>query len=405
MFRESMRMAWASLLANKMRSLLTMLGIIVGIGAVIAIVGVGDGAKDLIMGEFEGIGASSIIISASSSDAQDQDMITARDIEDIRNLDDVRLVSPSVYGFGYVRYYARERQVTFYGMDQDYAPLASLKVLNGRSLTHTELASKQPVALIEKNSAAQLFGNSDPIGETVEIISRGKKQTFTIMGVIETSASTFMGMTPSEAEQEMPLTLYLPLQVAQELGRRRDTFYMIMVMADDPNLLEQTGNQVLRLLETNHNNSDRKVYQKQNVTELLEQANRIIDIVTTAISAIAALSLLVGGIGVMNIMLVSVTERTREIGIRKALGATIGDIMFQFMTESVILTFVGGAIGIIFGLGASLMMGKILGFKASISIVAIIVALIFSSGVGLFFGIYPARKASMLNPIDALRNE
>jgi putative ABC transport system permease protein len=405
MFRESMRMAWASLLANKMRSLLTMLGIIVGIGAVIAIVGVGDGAKDLIMGEFEGIGASSIIISASSSDAQDQDMITARDIEDIRNLDDVRLVSPSVYGFGYVRYYARERQVTFYGMDQDYAPLASLKVLNGRSLTHTELASKQPVALIEKNSAAQLFGNSDPIGETVEIISRGKKQTFTIMGVIETSASTFMGMTPSEAEQEMPLTLYLPLQVAQELGRRRDTFYMIMVMADDPNLLEQTGNQVLRLLETNHNNSDRKVYQKQNVTELLDQANRIIDIVTTAISAIAALSLLVGGIGVMNIMLVSVTERTREIGIRKALGATIGDIMFQFMTESVILTFVGGAIGIIFGLGASLMMGKILGFKASISIVAIIVALIFSSGVGLFFGIYPARKASMLNPIDALRNE
>jgi len=398
-------MAWASLLANKMRSLLTMLGIIVGIGAVIAIVGVGDGAKDLIMGEFEGIGASSIIISASSSDAQDQDMITARDIEDIRNLDDVRLVSPSVYGFGYVRYYARERQVTFYGMDQDYAPLASLKVLNGRSLTHTELASKQPVALIEKNSAAQLFGNSDPIGETVEIISRGKKQTFTIMGVIETSASTFMGMTPSEAEQEMPLTLYLPLQVAQELGRRRDTFYMIMVMADDPNLLEQTGNQVLRLLETNHNNSDRKVYQKQNVTELLDQANRIIDIVTTAISAIAALSLLVGGIGVMNIMLVSVTERTREIGIRKALGATIGDIMFQFMTESVILTFVGGAIGIIFGLGASLMMGKVLGFKASISIVAIIVALIFSSGVGLFFGIYPARKASMLNPIDALRNE
>ncbi|MGI6090198.1 MAG: ABC transporter permease [Saccharofermentanales bacterium] len=405
MFRESMRMAWASLLANKMRSLLTMLGIIVGIGAVIAIVGVGDGAKDLIMGEFEGIGASSIIISASSSDAQDQDMITARDIEDIRNLDDVRLVSPSVYGFGYVRYYARERQVTFYGMDQDYAPLASLKVLNGRSLTHTELASKQPVALIEKNSAAQLFGNSDPIGETVEIISRGKKQTFTIMGVIETSASTFMGMTPSEAEQEMPLTLYLPLQVAQELGRRRDTFYMIMVMADDPNLLEQTGNQVLRLLETNHNNSDRNVYQKQNVTELLDQANRIIDIVTTAISAIAALSLLVGGIGVMNIMLVSVTERTREIGIRKALGATIGDIMFQFMTESVILTFVGGAIGIIFGLGASLMMGKVLGFKASISIVAIIVALIFSSGVGLFFGIYPARKASMLNPIDALRNE
>lgn len=405
MLRESMRMAWASLLANKMRSLLTMLGIIVGIGAVIAIVGVGDGAKALIMGEFEGVGASSIIISASSSDAQDQDMITARDIEDIRNLDDVRLVSPSVYGFGYVRYYARERQVTFYGMDQDYAPLASLKVLSGRSLTHTELASRQPVALIEKNSAAQLFGNSDPIGETVKIISRGKQQTFTIMGVIETSASTFMGMAPSEAEQEMPLTLYLPLRAAQDLGRRRDTFYMMMVMADDPNLLEQTGNQVLRLLETNHNNSDKKVYQKQNVSELLEQANRIIGIVTAAISGIAALSLLVGGIGVMNIMLVSVTERTREIGIRKALGATIGDIMFQFMTESVILTFVGGVIGITFGLGASFMMGKILGFRAGISLAAIVVALIFSSGVGLFFGIYPARKASMLNPIDALRNE
>lgn len=405
MFRESMRMAWASLLANKMRSLLTMLGIIVGIAAVIAIVGVGDGAKDLIMSEFEGIGASSVIINARSSEVQQQDLITAKDIADIRNLDSVRLVSASVSGFGYIRQHNKENSVMFYGMDQDYPQLASMKVIQGRALTPTELTSRQAVGLIEKTSAEKLFRESDPIGETVIISSGGKQQTISIEGVIETSTSSFMSMAPETEDHEMPTALYLPMQVAQDLMGRGDSYRLMMVMSDDPNMLEETGNQVLRLLEANHNNSDKKIYKKQNVTEILDQANRIIGIVTTAISAIAALSLLVGGIGVMNIMLVSVTERTREIGIRKALGATIGDIMFQFMTESVILTFVGGAIGVVMGLSISFLLGSYLNFEPGISVTAVLTALLFSSAVGMFFGIYPARKASMLNPIDALRNE
>lgn len=406
MFRESMKMAWAALLANKMRSLLTMLGIIVGIASVIAIVGVGDGAKALIMDEFEGVGASSVIISARSSDAEQQDMITAEDINDIRELESVRLVTPSVSGFGFIRQHLKESNLLFYGVDQDYPQMASMKVTSGRAFTSTELASRQPVALIEKTSVEKLVGNSDPVGEIVEISSGGKRQTVTIEGVVETSASSFMSMAPDTGNNDdMPVTLYVPLQVAQELIGDRDYFRMLLVMSDNPDTFEETGNQVLRLLEANHNNSDKEVYTKRNVTELLDQANRIIGIVTTAISAIAALSLLVGGIGVMNIMLVSVTERTKEIGIRKALGATTGDIMFQFMTESVIVTLVGGIIGVITGLATSKFLGDFLGYESRVSITVILVALIFSSAVGLFFGIYPARKASLLNPIDALRNE
>jgi putative ABC transport system permease protein len=406
MFRESMKMAWAALLANKMRSLLTMLGIIVGIASVIAIVGVGDGAKALIMDEFEGVGASSVIISARSSDAEQQDMITAEDINDIRELESVRLVTPSVSGFGFIRQHLKESNLLFYGVDQDYPQMASMKVTSGRAFTPTELESRQPVALIEKTSVEKLVGNSDPVGEIVEISSGGKRQTVTIEGVVETSASSFMSMAPDTGNNDdMPVTLYVPLQVAQELIGDRDYFRMLLVMSDNPDTFEETGNQVLRLLEANHNNSDKEVYTKRNVTELLDQANRIIGIVTTAISAIAALSLLVGGIGVMNIMLVSVTERTKEIGIRKALGATTGDIMFQFMTESVIVTLVGGIIGVITGLATSKFLGDFLGYESRVSITVILVALIFSSAVGLFFGIYPARKASLLNPIDALRNE
>lgn len=406
MFKESMKMAWAALLANKMRSLLTMLGIIVGIGSVIAVVGVGDGAKNLIMEEFEGVGASSVIISARSSNAEQQDMITDKDIENIRNLESVRLATPSVSGFGYVKQYTRENSLMFYGVDQDYPQLASMTIVSGRAFTPTELASRQPVALIEQTSVEKLVGNSDPVGEIVEISTGEKRQTVTIEGVVKTSASSFMSMVPeSDDSDEMPISLYVPLQVAQELMGGSDYYRMILVMSDNPNMIEETGNQVLRVLEANHNNSDKNIYTKRNVTELLDQANRIIGIVTTAISAIAALSLLVGGIGVMNIMLVSVTERTKEIGIRKALGATTGDIMFQFMTESVIVTLVGGAIGIVLGLAISELLGIMLKFEAKISITAILVALIFSSAVGLFFGIYPARKASLLHPIDALRSE
>ncbi|HHU08108.1 MAG TPA: FtsX-like permease family protein [Clostridiaceae bacterium] len=406
MFRESMKMAWASLLANKMRSLLTMLGIIVGIGSVIAIVGVGDGAKNLIMDEFEGVGTSSVIISARSSEAEQQDMITVVDIEEMRNLESVRLVTPSVSGFGYIHQHTRESNLMFYGVDQDYPQFISMDIISGRAFTPTELASRQPIALIERTSAEKLVGNSDPVGEIVEISSGGRRQTVTIEGVVETSASSFMSMAPDTGNgEEMPITLYIPLQAAQELISDRDYFSMILVMSDNPNMVEETGNQVIRLLEANHNNSDKNIYNKRNVTDLLDQANRIIGIVTTAISAIAALSLLVGGIGVMNIMLVSVTERTKEIGIRKALGATTGDIMFQFMTESVIVTFLGGVIGVVIGLVTSELLGNLLGFEAKVGITVILVALIFSSSVGLFFGIYPARKASLLHPIDALRNE
>ncbi len=415
MFFESVKMAVSSLMANKMRALLTMLGIIVGIASVIAIVSLGEGGKNEVLGQFDQIGASTVSIQVRSSRAQPSDYINAKDIEAIRSrIDTVKHVTASIQTVANVTAENAKSRSILYAIDREFTSFSDIDLLHGRLFTEIEYSDGRPVSIIDVVGAKKIFGRENVVGESVTIERRGKLVNTTIIGVCTsiTSDMTDMmsayGMTGSD-EFTIPFFLYTPLYTAGRIMTVDQDLDMINIMATSAEIADDTAASVVRLLESRRGNAEREVYRTQNMARVLDQINNIINILTIFISAVAAISLLVGGIGVMNIMLVSVTERTREIGIRKAIGATTTDIMMQFITESIIMTAIGGVIGVLAGLGLAYGIAyavrNIGGITPVLSLPVIVLAVLFASSVGLFFGIYPAKKAASLDPIDALRYE
>ncbi len=415
MFLESLKMAFHSLMANKMRALLTMLGIIVGIASVIAIVSLGEGGKQEVLGQFDQIGASTVMIQVRSSAAQSGDYITQKDIELIRNRPDlIKSVTASIQTIASASTETDQRRISLAASDDDYTAFTGIDLLHGRLFSEIEYMDGRPVVVIDKTGAESLFGRENAVGETLTISRSGRQQPVTVVGVCEsvTSQMTALmasyGMDSGDA-RAIPFFVYTPLNTAGRIMDGQNELSAISIMAVSADRADEAAGMVVRLLEMRHSNEGRSVYRTQNMASILDQINNVINIMTIFISAVAAISLLVGGIGVMNIMLVSVTERTREIGIRKAIGATTTDIMLQFITESVIMTMTGGVIGIFSGLGLaygiSFAVRRISSIVPVLSIESIVIAVLFSSAVGLFFGIYPARKAAGLDPIDALRYE
>jgi putative ABC transport system permease protein len=415
MFLESLKMAFNSLRANKMRALLTMLGIIVGIASVITIVSLGEGGKREVLGQFDQIGASTVMIHVRTSLAQPGDYINQNDLEAIRaRIDTVKHVTASLQTMANASSDDSKSRIYLAAIDDEYTSFADIDLQYGRIFTEIEYSDGRPVVIIDKVGANHLFGRENAVGETVTLESQGKLLRATVIGVCESITSQMSSLmatygVDSADMARMPFVVYTPISTAQRIIDGQNKISAISVMAVSPNAADDSANAVVRLLQLRHNNSDRDVYRTQNMASILKQINNIINIMTIFISAVAAISLLVGGIGVMNIMLVSVTERTREIGIRKAIGATTTDIMLQFMTESVILTLMGGIIGILTGFalayGIAFAVRNLTTIVPILRIQTILIAVLFSSSVGLFFGIYPARKAARLDPIDALRYE
>ncbi len=403
-FASTFKIAFRALRRNKLRSVLTALGIIIGVGAVIAMVGIGNGAKAQVEAQIASLGENVILIFSGSTTSsgirtgwggagtlkiEDADAIR-REVPGVTALSE-EVVSTTQVAAGNQNWFTR-----IYGESADYFDLRQWPLTSGASFTAQDVRSANKVCVIGRTTAAQIFGNDDPVGQILRI----KNVPFIITGVL-----TAKGLSTQGTDQDD--VVVMPYTSAMKRVAGGNTLRNINVQIARSQDLSAAQQQIIALLRQRHNiragrDDDFTVRNQQEIAEAATATSRIM---TWLLGAIAGVSLIVGGIGIMNIMLVSVTERTREIGVRLAVGAHGRDILTQFLIEAVSLSSVGGLIGIVVGLAASEALSVVAHWPTLISIGSIAVAFLFSAAVGVFFGFYPAREAARLDPIDALRYE
>lgn len=403
-FREYIKMALDNIKANKGRSFLTMLGIIIGISSVIMIICIGNGAKGNISGMLDDLAGGQICIYPNNRIVGEDNVITYDDIQAIKeNVTHVKGVSNSGMVYGTTETFKGQFDVYVDLGTEDLQTLSSDELIDGRYFSKIEVEDGRTVCIINQDSAVTLFGSSDVVGMNIELEIYGFTRAFEIVGV--TAQKEGQSNLMSLAYGTDTIMLDMPYTAVESiLGYREENFDSIYVVAESPEYSAQVAQDCIDYLEKQHKCEGKDGYFMESFEDSMGTINGVLDAITYFIVLVAAISLLVGGIGVMNIMLVSVTERTREIGIRKALGAKTKSIMVQFLAESCIITLIGGVIGIVLGLGgAELICAFIPGISPKLSISAVLLATLFSSAVGIFFGIYPARKAAKMNPIEALR--
>ncbi|MFR6064577.1 MAG: ABC transporter permease [Eubacterium sp.] len=411
---ESLKIAVKCIKANWMRSLLTMLGIIIGISSVIMIVGAGTGARDYIVSLIEDMGSNAVLVSVDATQAQDSDYITLDDVENIKNkVNEVERCSPMMVGFANATIDASAKEATamIIGVNSDVQFALTDGTKYGRFFTDEEYNASTPIAVVGTNSAETAFGYEDVTGQYVTVASSGSTMKMKICGVadIDSLVSSMGGgsslSTMFQKGDKLTIALFVPCTTLSQLTGADPTVSSVFVIGEEGSNNEAIGNATVNYLKAAHGNYSSSLYTAEDMATYVELVDIIISVLTAFIACVGAISLIVGGIGVMNIMLVSVTERTREIGIRKSLGAKTKTITLQFLTESIILCLIGGIIGVIIGVAGAYAGCAIIGIDANVNIGIIAIALLFSCGVGLFFGIYPARKAAKMSPIDALRRE
>ncbi len=408
---ENIRIAIFSIRTNLTRSLLTMLGIIIGVASVIAIVTVGNGGRDYIVGMIESMGSNMVSITVVTDVATTNDYITDEDIEAIKQLDSVAAVSPMSFNMASCESSKENGTAMIMAGTTDLQHIMDAKMIYGRFFNEADYEASRYVVCIDNLSAYTLFGYENCVGEKINLTSNGKTVAFKIIGVgdntsmMNSDAETMSQMMESSSTMGTMVTMMIPSSTYNEFFGQTDKYPMVYLTAKDDKFLESAGASAANVLKARHANSDREVYTVTNMATYIELIDTVINVFTAFIAAVGAISLIVGGIGVMNIMLVSVTERTREIGIRKALGAKTSTIMFQFLTESVILCCIGGLIGLILGIAGALAAASYVDVPIKIQFSTILLAVGFSSAIGIFFGIYPARRAAKMLPIEALRRD
>ena len=405
----SIRIALRALKVNRTRSALTMLGIIIGVAAVIAMVGVGAGATARIQDQIQSIGSNLIMVtpgSVSSNGVRLGSGATATLTQDdakaiATECPSVSAVSPTVRG-GVQAVYGNSNWATnAQGVTPDYMTIRDATMMYGQFFTAEDVDAAAKVAVLGETVAQTLFGDSDPTGQVVII----KNVPFTVAGVL-----TPKGQSPTGQDQDDTILLPISTAVQKVLGSNKANAKAVgslMVQAIGPQAMDQALQEVTALLRERHRilpglDDDFTV---RNLTEVFAAQESSAQVMSILLGAIASVSLIVGGIGIMNIMLVSVTERTREIGLRQAVGAKTRDILSQFLVEAVTLSLLGGIIGIALGLTASLLISHFAQWSTKVSPLSVLMAFVFSALVGVFFGYYPARKAAYLDPIEALRYE
>jgi len=399
--------ALESLASNKLRSGLTILGIVIGVAAVIAMLAVGRGAEAEITGSIEGIGTNLIFVfRGGDEDVRNPKPITLGDTEAIADpfaAPSVSAVAPILQGSAEVSFSGESVRTTLTGVTPDYSFVRNWPVTEGAFIDEGHLLGRASVALVGVDVAEELFGRTDGLtGETIRI----EGQPFRIIGVMESKGGGSFG-----SEDDVVI---IPLTTAQSRLLRRSTadrIDMLMVSAIDPESVEQAGEEIAQILRNRHRTAiGQDDFTIMNQKDFLETAATITNVITIFLGGVAGISLLVGGIGIMNIMLVSVIERTREIGLRKAMGARKRDILIQFLVESSLLSLFGGILGILLGWGIATLVSQIAAasgtpLTSQIGMDSVLLATLFSTAVGLFFGLYPANRAASLEPVEALRYE
>lgn len=402
---ESLRMAVKTLTANKLRSSLTMLGIVIGNASVITMVGIGEGAQRYINGQLQTLGPNILFIIPGNRQTRELGglevprTLVMADATAIQNqVPSVVGVAPEFSGRELVTYRNRSANTSVVGTNEQFLKVRSFEIAQGRFISDLDLERRSQVVVLGSTLAERLFDQTSPIGKSVRV----KGTRFEIVGVMAQKGSN-LGLDYDNAVL-MPITT----QVSQLVGRRQSPYGIevsfIAVSTKDRDSMSTAEFQITNLLRLRHNIRDEDDFFINSQDTLLDIAETVTGALTAMLAAIAGISLLVGGIGIMNIMLVSVRERTQEIGLRKAIGASQQDILTQFLIEAIILSIAGGLVGTGLGISGIVLVSTLTPFEAGVSVTAIVMAVGVSGGIGLFFGVFPARQAAKLDPIVALRS-
>ena len=411
--KENIRIAIFSIKTNLMRSLLTMLGIIIGVASVIAVITVGNGGRDYIVGMIRDMGNSAISLTVNTRTADDEDYFTNQDIEAVKKLDGVQYASMQSMTMCQVTANEENGFLMGVGCNTDMQMIMKSPCLYGRFFTEEEYDNGKYVGVIDVGSAMQVFGRKNVVGEYLHCTANDISVSIKIIGVIDIMASMNLdteemmnNMSSMGGMQMMSCMMLMPAPVASMLnGSSVNRYDTINITAVDESMLDGIGTAAINYIRSIHDNYEKDCYTVTNMVTYIDSLDTVINVFTVFIAAVSAISLVVGGIGVMNIMLVSITERTREIGIRKALGAKTGTILFQFLTESVILCLIGGIIGLLLGVAGAALVSYIMDVPLAVKPSTVALAVGFSSAIGIIFGVYPARRAAKLPPIEALRRD
>jgi putative ABC transport system permease protein len=400
-FGSIIKVALRALMRNTMRSILTALGIIIGVGAVIAMVSIGNGAKAQVEAQVASLGQNVITVFSGSMSSGgmrggwgSSPSLTIEDSEAIeREVTGIVGVSPEVRDRNQVLANGLNWNTSVNGESPDYPEIRSWKIASGAMFSDQDVRSVAKVCVIGKTVADQLFASSDPVGQTLRI----RNIPFKVLGVLDSKGFNLFGQDQDDA-------VLVPYTSHMKRLSRRSYISSILIQAASADVIDKVQKDITEVL-TQRRKGREPDFTVRNQVELAQTATATTQTMTLLLAAIASVSLLVGGIGIMNIMLVSVTERTREIGIRLAIGAHGSDVLMQFLIEATILSSLGGVIGILLGIGSSQLVSHLNGWPVLVSTASVVIAFVFSAAVGMFFGFYPARKAAQLDPIDALRYE